>query len=341
MRLVLSGGWLQKEGLYQANIKKLHLLDSLEELKPVKLGFLLLSYHYSSKTLDLPIRHGSYPLVVFLELEDVSPFYFNQAQDVKLNLLSSSFDARSYASGVSKVREIIAQGVVYQLNLTCRFDFELSGSITQLFLQYYRKQPVPFAFLLDLDQFYLLSGSMELFLEKRGSLVRSKPIKGTSNKREWLVNSQKDKAENLMITDMVRNDLSKVALPGTVKVEELFRVEEFRTLFQMHSSVVARTNESVVQILKATFPPASVVGAPKRKAVEMIDQIEPHLREYYCGCAGLVFEKDFTLSVLIRTALGSGRELSYYSGAGIVWDSVPEREWQEVLLKTKAFYDAF
>lgn len=339
MRLVFSGGWLKKEGIYQASIKKVHFLSSLEELKPVNLGFLLLSYHYSSETLELPLRGGLYPVMVFLEIEDISPFYCGQTQDVKLSLISSSFDAQSYAFGVKKVRELIAQGVVYQLNLTCRFDFELSGSLTELFLKYYRKQPVPYAFLLDLKDFYVISGSMELFLEKRGSLVRSKPIKGTSRIKEWLLNSQKDKAENLMITDMVRNDLSKVALPGTVKVEELFKIEEFSTLFQMHSLVVGKTEEDIVQILKATFPPASVVGAPKRKAVEVIDQIEPHLREYYCGCAGFVFEKDFTLSVLIRTAIGSGGELSYYSGAGIVWDSVPEKEWEEVLLKTKAFYE--
>ena len=191
---------------------------------------------------------------------------------------------------------------------------------------------MPYAFFLDLEDFYLISGSMELFLEKRGNKLVSKPIKGTAKRKKDLEKSQKDKAENLMITDMVRKDLSRVAMPGSVRVEELFKIERFKTLFQMHSSVVAQTRESLQNILKETFPPASVVGAPKRKAVEIIDLLEPHNREYYCGCAGLVSEEDFTLSVLIRTAMGHGNRLSYYAGAGIVWDSVPEKEWQEVLL---------
>lgn len=196
---------------------------------------------------------------------------------------------------------------------------------------------MPYTFFLELENFYLMSGSMELFLEKRGELIESKPIKGTARRKEELLVSEKDRAENLMITDMVRNDLSRIAPPGSVEVPELFRVEGFRTLFQMHSTVRVRTRRSLREIIHETFPPASVVGAPKRKAVEVIDRLESHSRDYYCGAGGLPMGEDFTLSVLIGAAIGSGERLSYYAGAGVVWDSEPEKEWEEVRLKIKAF----
>ncbi|MFN3975765.1 MAG: chorismate-binding protein [Aquificaceae bacterium] len=337
MKLILSGGWLQKRGIFEAHIKKVHFLSSLKDLKDATLGFLVLSYHLSSQTLNLHLKESSYPKAILLEIGGFSPFN-RKPEDTSLKFLTSSLDDKAYVERVKKVKEFISEGVIYQLNLTCRFDFHLDGEPVDLFLRYYRAQPVPYAFFLDLEDFYLISGSMELFLKKEGNRLVSKPIKGTAKRRKDLEESQKDKAENLMITDMVRNDLSAVAIPGSVRVEELFKIERFRTLFQMHSCVVAETRESIQRILEETFPPASVVGAPKRKAVEIIDLLEPHNREYYCGCAGLIIGEDFTLSVLIRTAMGHGGRLSYYAGAGILWDSVPEREWQEVLLKTKAFY---
>ncbi|MCX7990298.1 MAG: anthranilate synthase component I family protein [Aquificaceae bacterium] len=341
MKFVFSGGWLGRKGLYEASIKKVHLLGGLEDLKPMSSGFLVLSYHAGAKILELPLKTPSYPYLILLELGDIIPFKMRSDGKAELKFSSSSFGEKGYTSAVERVRELIAEGVIYQLNLTCRFDFEFSGDPMALFLRYYQQQPVPYAFFLEVEDFYLLSGSMELFLEKRGRLLQSKPIKGTSKSREELLKSHKDRAENLMITDMVRNDLSRVALPGSVRVEELFCVKKFRTLFQMHSCVTAQTEENLSAILGATFPPASVVGAPKRKAVEVIDQIEPHNREYYCGCAGFLWGEDFTLSVLIRTAIGSKERLSYYAGAGIVWDSLPQKEWQEVLLKTRAFYGGF
>lgn len=341
MKLVFSGSWLGLEGLYEAGIKKIHMFSSLKDLYLPNFGFILLSYHESSETLGLSLKSQHYPNIVLLELEDVHPLAVSPSDSVHLEPISSSFGRDEFMGAVERVKGLIEEGVLYQLNLTCRFDFELCGAPFCLFMRYYQRQQVPYAFFLETEDFYLLSGSMELFLEKRGSLVRSKPIKGTSTSREELTKSSKDKAENLMITDMVRNDLSRVALPGSVMVEELFKVEEFSTLFQMHSSVIARTERDIKSILEAVFPPASVVGAPKRKAVEVIDLIEPHAREYYCGCAGFVKGEDFTLSVLIRTALGRGRLISYYAGAGIVWDSTPEREWQEVLLKTRAFYEGW
>ncbi len=336
MRLVLSGGWFCREGLFEAKIGRVHFFESLEDLRRSEFGFLVLSYSLSSQTLGVRVKSSGYPAVVYLELEDIFPFH-REPKTLSLEQVSSSLSAQEYMGGVERVRGLISEGILYQLNLTCRFDFLLEGSPLDLFVRYYQRQPVPYAFFLELECFYLMSGSMELFLQKKGEILESRPIKGTARLKKDLIESEKDRAENLMITDMVRNDLSRVANPRSVEVVELFKVEEFKTLFHMHSTVRARTSYKLPKILLETFPPASVVGAPKRKAVEVIDQLEPHSRDYYCGAGGIVMGEDFTLSVLIRTALGSANRLSYYAGAGIVWDSLPEKEWQEVLLKTRAF----
>ncbi|MEJ7621583.1 MAG: chorismate-binding protein [Aquificaceae bacterium] len=336
MRLILSGGWLGEEGLFKAKVRDLKVYNSLKDFKNLNYGFALFSYSLSSETLGLQIKSGNFPPIVCLEIDGFERLSYEQ-KEIRLERVSSSFTAKDYIDAVKEVKRLISEGVVYQLNLTCRFDFLLYGDPLDLFVRYYMRQPVPYAFFLDLEDFYVISGSMELFLKKEGDLILSKPIKGTAKNKEDLLKSEKDKAENLMITDMVRNDLSRIALSGSVEVTELFKIEEYKTLFQMHSTVRARTEKSLQEILKETFPPASVVGAPKRKAVEVIDQLEPHSRDYYCGAGGLIKGRDFLLSVLIRTAIGSGRRVSYFAGAGIVWDSSPEREWQEVLLKTQAF----
>ncbi len=336
MELIFWGYWLKREGFFKGKIKKVRFLSSFEDIEPSSFSFLLLSYHMAEESLCLRLKPSEYPLGFLLELEDIEPVPAVEGR-TSLEPAGSSFTPEGYMQAVERIKRYIEEGTIYQLNLTCRFDFHLDGSPKDLFFKYFLSQPVPYAFFLDLEDFFVMSGSMELFLKKEKKLLTSQPIKGTSKSKKELEESHKDKAENLMITDMVRNDLSRVCLPGSVKVKELFKIEEYKTLFQMHSTVEGITEASLKQILFHTFPPASVVGAPKRKAVELIDLLEPHSRNYYCGCAGFILGEDFTLSVLIRTAIGRAKELSYYAGAGIVWDSEPQREWEEVLLKCRAF----
>ncbi len=341
MRLVVAGEWLGREGLCNLRIKNISVAEDIEALEGFS-GFVLLSYSLSSKLLNLNLKKkGILPPVVMVELEDWEPRPLDQLnpRPYKLNLKDVSLGPEDYKRAVLKVKEHIEAGDIYQLNLTSRFTFEGEEEHQKLFLHFYRAQPVPYAFFLDTGDFCLISGSMELFLEKRDKLLVSKPIKGTARNREELASSRKDRAENLMITDMVRNDIGRVAETGSVRVRELFKIEGFRTLYQMHSRVEGRSCASSVEILRATFPPASVTGAPKRKAVEIIDGLEPHAREYYCGCGGFLFPNgDFRLSVLIRTAVAKGSRIDYYAGCGIVWDSSPEGELEELLLKVKAFY---
>ncbi|WP_461829226.1 chorismate-binding protein [Aquifex sp.] len=339
MELILAGSWLSEKGFYTAKIKSVETYGSIAELpENPGLSFILLSYSLARETLGVPVKRDDKPPVVLLKIKDFSPLNWEPPSAVSLKHLGNSLKDNEFVERILRIKEYIARGDVYQINLTNRLDFQLRGNPKDLFMNFYKKQPVYFGFFLNLEDFFVISGSMELFLEKEGKLLRSKPIKGTGSSPEEILSSPKERAENLMITDMVRNDIGRVAVFGTVRVEELFKVERFRTLYQMHSTVVGKTTKGLKEILLNTFPPASVTGAPKKRAVEIIDELEPHPRSYYCGAAGLIFPNgDFRLSVLIRTAVGKGDRLSYYAGCGIVWDSEPEKELREMYLKVKAF----
>ncbi len=347
--LILSEGWFRSDrinlSLYRFRVSCIEYLDSLiglrEFLSKDREYFVILSYDLSSDLLELPLKRSGLPRIVLMEIGDPLPEGpLPKRKALPLLLSSSSLNDGEFMDRVREIRNLIAEGTVYQVNLTNRFDFSFGGDTEDLFFQFYRNQPVPYAFYFRSEGFTILSGSMELFLERRGKIIRSKPIKGTSRRKKSLFDSEKDRAENLMITDMMRNDLGRIAEKGSVQVPELFSIVRYRTLYQMHSTVEAKTDRDFVDIISATFPPASVTGAPKKKAVEVIDKLEPHPRSFYCGCAGIIHKNgDFVLSVLIRIAIARGESISYYAGCGIVWDSEPERELEELYLKLKAFAD--
>ncbi|MCS7214886.1 MAG: anthranilate synthase component I family protein [Thermodesulfovibrio sp.] len=341
MRLILSGRWLGKSGFYEAEIENINFYQSLKEIEKIPpMTFVIFSYQLSGETLNLNIKNPNLPAIVIVKIKKLNKIIPKLA-DTKIIFVDKALKDGEFKAGILKIKGLIKEGTVYQINLTNRFDFELHTPPINLFFNFYKNQPVPYAFFLDAEKFFIISGSMELFLEKNGVLIKSKPIKGTAKSHNFLKNSIKDRAENLMITDMMRNDLGRISQFGSVRVTELFKITRYKTLYQMHSTVEGNTDKSLIEIMKKTFPPASVTGAPKRKAVEIIDILEPHIREYYCGCGGLIkSETEFTLSVLIRTAIGSKNTLSYYAGCGIVWDSIPERELKELHLKIKAFYSS-
>ncbi len=338
MELILSGGWLGKEGLWKAEVSEPLLLERIEDIPLDRNIFLICSYDLAGDTLELSIKERGLPGIIAFPLKGLSPFR-GSGGPFRIAPLGMSLDRYGFTRRVLDVKGYIERGDVYQINLTSEILFSLEGDPLSLFLDFFGRQPVPYAFFLRFGEILVLSGSMELFLRKEGDLIVSRPIKGTGSTPEEIMSKEKEKAENLMITDMVRNDLSRVAEVGTVRVVDLFRVERFSTLCQMHSTVVAKTDRPLPEILKSTFPPASVTGAPKRRAVELIDLLEPHARGYYCGTAGIYLKGgDFTLSVLIRTAYGTGDTLSYFAGCGIVWDSDPEGEFRELIMKVRAFF---
>lgn len=260
---------------------------------------------------------------------------------------------KQFIAMVGKVKSHIRRGDVYQVNISREKRIPLSENSLDFFMRFFDSQPVPFASYMDFGKFQFLSGSMELFLKKTGDRIVSRPIKGTIRRgknpsedrhmRKTLSSSEKEKAEILMITDLARNDLSRVCVPSSIKVRNVFNVKPYKTLFHMESEVegVLQKNISISEIINKTFPPGSVTGAPKTKAVEIIDRIEPHSRGPYCGAAGIFYPGgDFCLSVSIRCLQTSSAGAVCWSGAGIVWDSDPEKEFEETVLKFRALENA-
>jgi aminodeoxychorismate synthase component I len=267
--------------------------------------------------------------------------------------LYANMSKGEYLNMVGRAKDYIETGDAYQVNLSQRFIVPIIPSSLAYFLNLYDVQPVPFGCFIDFGSFQLISGSMELFLRKKGRKLVTKPIKGTRKRgltdeadavlKAELVSSEKERAENLMIVDLMRNDLSRVCKYGTVKVNELFGIETYSTLHQMVSEVEGQIRDGIRtdDIIKSTFPPGSVTGAPKKRALEIIDELEPHLRGPYCGALGIFSpDGDLTLSVAIRMLASKEGTGTFWVGGGIVWDSDPEREYEETLVKTRAIKKA-
>lgn len=258
-----------------------------------------------------------------------------------------------YVDMVNAGKKYIEQGDIYQVNLSQRMITSFNLNPLDYFINFYQVQPVPYGCYLNYGDFQLLSGSMELFLRKSGNTLTTNPIKGTIKRgktdeidailKAKLISSEKERAENLMIVDLMRNDLGRISKPGTVKVNKLFEVESYTTLHQMVSEVESQVDKNiqVSQIVRSVFPPGSVTGAPKKRTLEVIDELEPHLRGPYCGTIGVFYPNgDFTLSVAIRIMTTQGQKSSIFVGGGIVWDSDPDKEYEETLLKSKALTEA-
>jgi para-aminobenzoate synthetase component I len=254
-------------------------------------------------------------------------------------LWDSSLNRKSYVEYVSRIREAISLGGVYQVN-ACR---ELrnnvkDGSLTLdgLFSKLLQENPAPYASYLNIPGIEIASASPELFLSRSGSSIKTSPIKGTIRENESSF-GEKDKAENLMIVDLMRNDLGRICKPGTVDVSELFRHEKHPGLVHLVSDVAGELNENTTwaQILSATTPPGSVSGAPKSAALTMISQVE-EARGPYCGALGWINGSEALLSVAIRTFWKTDEHiLRFGTGAGITWGSDPELEWEETQLKAR------
>jgi para-aminobenzoate synthetase/4-amino-4-deoxychorismate lyase len=270
-----------------------------------------------------------------------------------LGELAHSWDSVSYIERFDEVKSNIRSGDIYQLNLTFKAKFKLNGSPLALYRDLRLKQRVAYAGLVDTGEVTILSASPELFIKQHDRVIETRPMKGTAPRagtpegeaevRHVLSTDIKSRAENLMIVDLMRNDLGRIADLGSVSVTDLFTVETFKTLHQMTSGVRAQLKEGVgvVDILKAIFPPGSVTGAPKIRAMELIRELETEARGVYCGAIGRFSPDGSSLfNVAIRTAVidrkGAG-EMGI--GSGIVADSDGAKEYAECLLKMKFLTD--
>jgi para-aminobenzoate synthetase/4-amino-4-deoxychorismate lyase len=251
-----------------------------------------------------------------------------------------------YRAAIAQIKELLAAGDTYQVNYTCHARFALAVEPLAYFLSLIRSHPVPYAAYLNLGEAQVVSLSPELFLQRRGDRLESRPMKGTRPRgrtleedaavRAELLASEKDRAENLMIVDMVRNDLGRVGAVGSIRAPRLFTAEKYRSVWQMTSTVTGRlpAGARLAEVLAATFPGASVTGAPKHRTMEIIRDLEPEPRGVYCGALGLLDPGgDFTLNLPIRTLVHRQGRWDLGIGAGIVWDSDPQAEYEETLLK--------
>ena len=264
--------------------------------------------------------------------------------------LRSSFTHRGYLDAVTRVREYIVAGDIFQANLSQRLDAPLEEDPWHLYRRLREVNPAPFAAYLEFDGLYLASASPERFLLLDPSgRVETRPIKGTRPRglspqhdaalSQALLESEKDRAENLMIVDLLRNDLSRVCRPGSVRVPELFALERYPTVHHLVSTVVGELapGRGATDLLAATFPGGSITGAPKVRAMEIIAELEPSRRGPYCGSVGyLSITGAMDTSIVIRTFVALGGRAYFSVGGGIVADSDPEEEYRETLDKARA-----
>jgi para-aminobenzoate synthetase component 1 len=256
---------------------------------------------------------------------------------------------RHYLDAVGRILDYLAAGDVYQVNLTLPFTAPLSAPAWALYARLARLHPAAHGAYLDIGGAELVSNSPELFLRRRRDRIETRPIKGTRARGQGpaqdlrlvteLVNDPKERAEHVMIVDLERNDLGRVARPGTVTVESLARVESHATLHHLVSTVSGRLPPAVglADLLRATFPGGSITGAPKVRAMEIIRELEPWPRGPYTGAVGVFRgDGDLELGLAIRTATIRSGTVAYHAGGGIVADSDPERELAEAWLKTAA-----
>ncbi len=287
---------------------------------------------------------GLFEKCEFIDLDQwVSSDHVNVFQQTIWSLNSNLPD---YTKKINQIKNEIRDGNTYQVNYTIRQYADLDISAEDVFLGFAAN--AKYGAFIDTGRFALCSASPELFFQIDGNRISSKPMKGTAPRgrfleedyqlRDELQISEKNRAENLMIVDMIRNDIGRVAYSGSVNVPKLFEVEKYPTVWQMTSTVSAKLDASLVDILKALFPCASITGAPKANTMKIINQLEPSPRNIYTGTIGFIRpDMSMQLNVAIRTALIDKRynQAEYGVGGGIVWDSSAHSEYQECLTKSK------
>ena len=268
--------------------------------------------------------------------------------------LRSTFTHRGYLDAVARVRDYIVAGDIFQANLSQRFEACLTEPPFELYRRLRRHNPAPFAAYLDFDGLAVLSASPERFLrlDRDRRSIETRPIKGTRPRGlgpmhdaalgRALAESQKDRAENVMIVDLLRNDLSRVCRPGSVRVPELFAIEHHPTVHHLVSTVIGELEPGAdaADVIRAAFPGGSITGAPKVRAMEIMAELEPTQRGVYCGSIGYISATGaMDTSIVIRTYLALRGQIYFQAGGGIVADSDPELEYRETLDKARGLIE--
>lgn len=293
-------------------------------------------------------RPPDLPLVWFGVFGGVEPAPPRQPAWYEVGALVPTIERPRYEQDLAAIRSLIRIGDTYQVNHTFRMRAAFDGSPAGLYDDLCRTQQTPYAAFLDIGDLAVASASPELFFASSGRRIVTRPMKGTARRGRWsaedseqrhrLIHSEKQQAENVMIVDLLRNDLGRVAEFGSVRVDELFTAERYQTLWQLTSTIsgVAAPNTSLVDVFTALFPCGSVTGAPKPRTMEIISQRETTPRGVYTGAIGLIRPNgDARFSVGIRTVVIRSGVAEYGVGSGITWDSSSADEYEEALLKAK------
>jgi len=243
---------------------------------------------------------------------------------VEIRRISSNIKFSEYVNSIEKIKDYIKKGDVYQINFSHRFQVDGIFPSSEIYPKIRKINPAPYSAYYNFGDFEILSNSPE---DKENLLN--------------LLNSEKDRAELIMIVDLERNDIGKICEFGSVKVKKLVEIERYKTVFQTTSTIegIFKNSMGPVEVIKAMFPGGSITGAPKKRAMEIIEELEPEKRSYYTGCLGYIgFNQNMLFNILIRTLLIKKNKLYYPVGGGIVWDSKPEREYEETITKAKNLF---
>ncbi|WP_105259038.1 aminodeoxychorismate synthase component I [Pseudoalteromonas sp. T1lg88] len=348
--LPFNGGWL---GYFGYDLGR--LLERLPETaeKDIHLPEMQIGLYLDALIFDKTAKQWYYLAQPSIDAEAGLQKYLNQLEKAPKAgdfALSSKWQSNMsyafYAQQFAKIQDYLRSGDCYQINLAQRFCAQYQGCEWQAYQRLREHNKAPFSAFIRLTQGAILSISPERFIEVKDKQVETKPIKGTLPRSkdaqedkalaEQLASSPKDRAENVMIVDLLRNDLGKVAKPGSVTVPSLFAIESFPAVHHLVSTVQSQLAEGKTAIdqLRAAFPGGSITGAPKIRAMEIIEELEPHRRSPYCGSIGYLSAcGDMDTSITIRTLVANENKLYCWAGGGIVADSNVDLEYQETYHK--------
>ena len=316
------------------------------------IGFI--SYHFKDILYSkINFTHSSqFPYLFFARPKKLYKYLIQKEEsaidDISLNVLKDILNVHNYVDIIKKIKSDLECGNVYQINYTMEKQYQLNCKAFDLYMKIRNISKPKFGYYFNLNDYHILSFSPEQFFKTKGSKIFSYPMKGTSKRSSnkikdkqykfLLQKSIKDRAEHLMIVDLIRNDLGKISKYGTVKIDKLFNIESYETVHQMVTEISGELNNNIqeIDIIKALFPGGSITGAPKESAMKIIDRIENYNRNLYTGAIGYIQNNgDMNFNIPIRTMTVKNNIGHYSVGGGIVWDSIAKDEWEEAQLKSK------
>lgn len=326
---------------------KFELFEAFEQIEQLKNKFFLAGYlRYEAFNCE----KSEFPLLYFEVFKDYKEHKCKNLPFSPKIVTKPLVSFTEYIDAIRQIKAEIANGNTYEVNYTYDFEIDYDGDDFELFEYLLQKQKTPYNFFLKNEYDTVLSFSPELFFTLKNKHIVTKPMKGTVKRTKniqedikFLQNDEKNRAENVMIVDLLRNDLGRIAKTGSVKVSKLFEIETHKTLHQMTSQIEADLKDDVklYDIFKAIFPCGSITGAPKISTMRIIDKVEKGSRGIYCGAIGMISSDETIFSVPIRILQKQSDNFKYRVGGAIVWDSDIQDEWEETLTKTKFLNENF